>query len=142
MGAAASIRMMYRESIWAFKTYVDQETYIKDFQEIDRDGDNNLSYLEVRKWVEEKSKKDENWKVFLTKGVPVLKVAHKMATLRGGDKKAHALDGVVLDVSEFKTLLIQMFAISILWSHFNHADQWAATLGENGEGELNLDALP
>ena len=124
MGAAASIRMVYRQAMSWFKTYIDSETYITDFAQIDKDGDNSLSYVEVRKWVEEKAKKDPNWEVFLTNGAPVLSIAHKMAALRSGDKKSTVMAPKVVDVNDFKTLLIQMFAISILWSHFNAADHW------------------
>ena len=141
MGAAASVRQLYREAMQWFKTYIDNETYIADFAAIDKDGDNTLSYMEVRKWVEARAKKDPNWGVFITEGAPVLAIAHKMAAVRG-DKSSNVAAPKVVDVNDFKGLLIQMFAIAILWSHFSNADNWEQVPGgETGTRELNFDAF-
>ena len=139
MGAAASIRMVYKDAMNWFRTYIDGDTYIADFAAIDKDGDNTLSYVEVKKWIEMKAKEDPNWNVFLAEGAPIIAVAHKMASMRSGPH-AHVIAPKVVDVNDFKTLLIQMFAIAILWSHFDNADQWKD--GEDpGSKELSFDAF-
>jgi hypothetical protein len=113
-----------------------------DFAAIDKDGDNSLSFVEVRKWVEEKAKKDPNWSIFIADGAPVLPIAHKMAAMRSGDKTSHVTAARVVSVQDFKTLLIQMFAIAILWSHFKSSVDWASAEGTSVDGkELTFESF-
>ena len=108
MGAAASIRMVYKDAMNWFRTYIDGDTYIADFAAIDKDGDNTLSYMEVRKWIEGKAKDDPNWGVFLADGAPIIAVAHKMASMRSGPH-SHVIAPKVVDVNDFK-VCDQIFA--------------------------------
>ena len=119
-----------------FNFSIDEATYISDFKSMDKDGDNDLSFAEVKKWVEAKAKIDPNYQIFVANGVPVLKIAHKMASM-GSDSKSTVFADKVVDVTEFKILLIQLFAVSVLWSHFVIADDWISA-GEELNSTRNL----
>mmetsp|Transcript_34206 Transcript_34206/g.32607 ORF Transcript_34206/g.32607 Transcript_34206/m.32607 type:complete len:529 (+) Transcript_34206:105-1691(+) len=47
----------------------------------------------------------------------------------------------MVDVVQFKTLLIHLFAISILWSHFQNADDWEESGGNIGTKQLNYESF-
>lgn len=130
--------MTYVDAVKWFKTFVDQEVYMEDFKIIDKDFDNTLSFVEVRTWVQERAKSDTTWKKLFLDSGPVLNIAHKMAC-QHGDGGAGASH--VVDIGEFRTLLIYMFAVSNFWCHFNNADQWEESGGEVGAGDLNFDAF-
>lgn len=85
------------------------------------------------------SKKDPCWGIFLTSG-PVLAIAHKNAC-KHGDSSSSVSSSKVVDVTEFRTLLVHLFAVSILWSHFENADQWEDSGGDIGNRQLNFDAF-
>jgi hypothetical protein len=85
------------------------------------------------------SKKDPCWGIFLTSG-PVLAIAHKNAC-KHGDSSSSVCSSKVVDVTEFRTLLVHLFAVSILWSHFENADQWEDSGKDIGNRQLNFDAF-
>ena len=47
----------------------------------------------------------------------------------------------MVDVTDFRALLVHLFAISILWSHFQNADEWEQSGGEIGNRQLNFEAF-
>lgn len=121
MGAAASVRMIYRDALQWLRIYMDSSTYMDDFNAIDKDHDGGITFGELQKWVMEKAKSQGgSWLCF--KDHPqIVQVAHKMAGM-GMDSKSSAHAGKVVDVAEFRLLLMHLFAISILLAHFEHAD--------------------
>ena len=140
MGAAASVRMLYKDGLAWFKQYIDTETYIEDFKSMDKHNENALSFADLRDWIIKKCDFDNRWKIFLTSG-PVLSIAHKNAC-KHGDSFSSVSAPRVVEVTEFKTLLVHLFATSILWRHFLNADQWSESGGDTaGCKQLNYDAF-
>ena len=140
MGAAASVRMLYKDALGWFKQYIDTETYVEDFKSMDKHNENALSFVDVRDWIIRKSTVDPSWNIFLTSG-PVLAIAHKNAC-RHGDSSSSVTSPKVVDVIEFKTLLVHLFAISILWRHFLNADEWEESGADKiGTKQLNFDSF-
>jgi len=131
MGAAASLRLVYTEALNWFQTYVDSETYQTDFNEMDKDSDGDLTFGEVQRWVMNKAAKEGgSWLLF--KDHPqILAIAHKNAGLSlDANSSVHA--SKVVDIGEFRNMLIQMFSVSILLAHFEHAD-------DIGDKQLTFD---
>ena len=122
MGAAASVRMIYSQALGWLKTYIDSDTYMSDFNAIDRDHDGGITYGELQRWILQKVKDDPegSWHIF--KDHPqTMQIAHKSAGM-GIDSKSSSHAGKVVDVAEFRLLLMHLFAVSILLAHFEHAD--------------------
>ena len=124
MGAAASIQRVYREAVKWFLIYIDKETYFADFQILDADCDGAITFGEVQKWLVSNINRNPEscWAIFLTSGT-VLKTAHKAACghLSVGSTP-HSRDSV--DISEFRSFLIHLYAMSILWRHFASVSRW------------------
>ena len=121
MGAAASVRMVYKDALNWLRIYMDSVTYLEDFNAIDMDHDGGITFGEMQKWVMDKAKmQGGSWLCF--KDHPqIMQIAHKAAGM-GIDSKSSAHAGKVVDVAEFRLLLMHLFAISILLAHFEHAD--------------------
>ena len=119
MGAAASVQSLYKDALEWLVTYIDKETYIEDFAFLDKDTSGGLSHIEFKNWIVENAKKHPNscWSVFLTSPV-VLSVAHKAAAAHN-DSTSTAESKYIVDISEFRSLLIHLYATSILWRHFS-----------------------
>jgi alanine racemase len=47
----------------------------------------------------------------------------------------------MVNVTEFKTLLVHLFALSILWSHFQNAEKWEDSGSELQGHRLNFEAF-
>lgn len=103
------------------------QTYIENFKAIDRHRENALSFADVQHWITARGKTDPGWCIFLTSG-PVLTIAHKYAC-KHGDTHSSVSASKMVDITEFKTFLVHLFAISILWCHFQNAEKWE----ESGE---------
>jgi Ca2+-binding EF-hand superfamily protein len=111
---------------------VNTETYIDDFNSIDKDSDGSLSYNELIQWIKNKAKTDPGYKIFVS-NPQVVAVAHKNAARQGGggfDK--------IISITEFRILLVQLFATSVLWSHFYNADAWEEA-EDVGNKQLNFE---
>ena len=132
--------MVYADAIKWFKTFVDEEMYREDFKQIDKDFDNTLSFVEVRTWAQERSKTDDSWKKLFLESGPVLNIAHKMAC-QHGDTGSSVSRSHSVDIGEFRTLLLHMFAVSNFWCHFNNADNWDESGGDVGSGDLNFKSF-
>ena len=116
MGAAASVKQLYSDSLAWFKNYIDTETYLKDFKEFDAGGEGAISFVDFQKRILEKAKantEDAKFWGMLVQNGPVLKVAHKSASL---------VDKSVINVSEYKSFLVHLFVASVLWRYFDFAD--------------------
>jgi Ca2+-binding EF-hand superfamily protein len=59
---------------------IDTETYVTDFDSIDKDSDGSISYVELCSWIEANAKKDPEWNVFKN-NKNVLAIAHKNASV-------------------------------------------------------------
>lgn len=124
MGAAASIQQLYDESVQWFKQYIDTDTYMRDFQELDKDEDGGIGYGDLKIWIEKKiATEGKSWSIFQL-SQPVLMIAHKLASGSQEAKENHATHGKVISIAEFRNFLVNLFAISILWVHFDSANSW------------------
>jgi hypothetical protein len=104
---------------------------------MDKDSDGGISYAELQKWITLKATTDKGtWEVFKS-NTQILSMAHKMASV-SIDAKSSPIAGKVVDVSEFRSLLIHLFSMSILWMHFEHADSWVDG-GDSGNKQLNKE---
>ena len=102
-----------------------------NFKAMDRHSENALSFADVQHWIVSKSKTDPTWCIFLTSG-PVLTIAHKYAC-KHGDTHSSVSASKMVDITEFKTFFVHLFAITILWCHFQNAEEWE----ESGEGPVD-----
>lgn len=137
MGAAASVRMLYNEGLSWFHSYIDTDTYRHDFEAMDKDKDGGISIMEFQKWIIQKSSTDGGcWKMFMTNKM-IITIAHKQAST-SQDSKSTVSAGKLVDITEFRTLLIQLFCVSILWMHFENADNWEAG-DDMGNKQLNKE---
>jgi len=140
MGAGASVKILYKEAIAWFRNYIDSETYHKDFESMDKDNDGGLSFMELKSWIDKKISSDTDgksgWFIFKS-NMNLLKIAHKNAS-ESGDSTSTAYASKVVDVTEFKTLLLHLFVISILWTHFQNADNWDLS-GNSGYQQLDFE---
>lgn len=134
MGAAASVRAVYGDALKWFQQYIDKETYLADFQYLDKDSSGGLTFAEFRNWISTNAKRDTAscWSVFLTSGT-VLSVAHKAAAAHG-DFGSSVDARHIVDVASFRVLLIHLYAASILWRHFAGVKNW---LHENSEEDMS-----
>ncbi|KAJ1395935.1 hypothetical protein B484DRAFT_266742 [Ochromonadaceae sp. CCMP2298] len=136
MGAAASVAALYADSILWFRTYFDTDLYRKDFESIDKDKDGGLSYAEVNRWIAMKVKTEGGaWKIFLL-NPEIVQFSHAQASTIFNKDTAITKKKVV-DLEDFRTLLIHVYAISVLWVHFKHADELTST-DELGNLKLTL----
>jgi len=136
MGAVSSVKKVYREAVKWFLMYIDKETFFADFQVLDDDCDGLISYGELQKWIVQNIKKQKNpndscWSIFLNCGT-VIKMAHKAACghLSAGSPMA-SRTGV--DITEFRSLLIHLYAMSILWRHFASQSMYKQSAGSSNE---------
>jgi len=122
MGAAASVRMIYSQAQSWLKTYFGSEAYAEDFNAIDKDHDGGITFGELQKWILAKAAANPEGGWALFKDHPqVMQIAHKSAGM-GIDSRSSSHAGKVVDVAEFRLLLMHLFAVSILLAHFEHAD--------------------
>lgn len=132
MGAAASIEKLYVDAFAWFKQYVDTETYIEDFNAIDHNSDGSISFVELQHWIAKKAKIDHSWQVFV-KNPLIVKAAYNNSAKRsenGPDK--------IVDITDFRHLLLHLFATSVLWAHFQNADNWEEG-ADPGNKQLNFE---
>ncbi len=124
MGAAASIQHLYKNAMKWFMVYMDEEMYVQDFQSIDKDVDGGVSFGEMQHWIKEKASKhpDSCWTIFQANSV-TLNVAHKAAAAHF-DSKSSVVAKKVVDIIEFRSFLIHLFAVSMLWRHFSFVNAW------------------
>lgn len=70
------------------------------------------------------AKKDPAWNVF-NKNKNVLAIAHKSASVSAmGRQHANMRPEKIVDIIDFRTLLVELFVTSILWSYFITADNY------------------
>jgi archaellum component FlaF (FlaF/FlaG flagellin family) len=135
MGAAASVRAIYRDAIQWFRNYVDSELYYADFAQLDKDEDGGVTFVELKRWIDNKISEDKErtgWSIFKS-NTQVLSIAHKNSAPKDAPNP-----GKIVTIAHFRDLLLHLFATSILWSHFENADNWELG-GDVGNKQLNLD---
>jgi hypothetical protein len=87
MGAGASVKLLYKDAITWFRTYIDKDAYQEDFNSMDKDHDGGVSFMELKLWIEKKIKAAEvdsnsGWALFKP-NMNLLKIAHKNASISG-----------------------------------------------------------
>ena len=93
--------------------------------------------MELKKWIQDKAKDDESWNIFLTGG-PVMFIAHKNAS-KSGDASSSVTAGKVVDIGEFKALLVQLYFTAVLYRHFENVEKWDEATVDKGNKRLNFD---
>eukprot|EP01031_Cornospumella_fuschlensis_P024580 gene24580-29698_t len=135
MGAAASVRSVYRDATAWFRKYFDDSTYVGDFMSIDKDQDGSVSYYEFAAWLHRKATSESGpWRFFVSHP-EIVEVAHTQSSKLARNHKK------IVDVNDFRGLLIQLFAVSIFWTHFKRADE-CMILGDGTQsfdGKLNVE---
>jgi hypothetical protein len=99
--------------------YMDKESFLANFEEMDIDGDKALTFEECRTFFQKNAKKygsDSVWQTILNFG-PCLMMAHKWAASRN-DSDSSAFARKTVDVTEMKALFIHCYVFCILYEHF------------------------
>lgn len=118
MGVAPSLYQVYDEAIKWFQMYIDKDTYVADYQMLDRDADGGVTFADVQDWVSREASQhpDSCWTILNRSGT-VLMMAHKAAAMHM-DSSSSVSAKKVVDITEFRALLIHLYADSMLWRHF------------------------
>ena len=97
-----------------------------------------ISYDEIEAWLKCKSSSGPSWKIVINNR-SVFKSAHKFASVHRDKHAASVRDSErIFGLEAFKLFLIHLFVLSILWVHFEHADEWEEG-HDTGNRCLNLD---
>ena len=86
----------------------------------------------MQHWIAGKSKTDKSWEVFV-KNPQIVKAAHYNTSKRSGNSPDR-----VVDITDFRQLLMHLFATSVLWTHFQSADNWEEG-ADPGNKQLNFE---
>lgn len=119
MGTAASIILLYKDATKWFQTYVDKESFLANFAEMDVDGDKALTFEEVRQFFKKNAMKygrDSVWQTILDFG-PCLMMAHKVAASQN-DSSSSVYARKTVDITEMKALFIHCVVFCTLYEHF------------------------
>jgi hypothetical protein len=106
--------------VW-FKEYFDTEKYIMDFHEIcGRDSEGVIHVCDFRRWIISQAEQVGGyWNVLLSTN-EVINLAFEYSCVHMSRKTV--LGKRVVDITHFRTLLVQLFVVSVLWSIFRKAD--------------------
>ncbi|RYH05942.1 EF-hand domain-containing protein [archaeon] len=75
-------------------------------------------------WLQKKSTAEGGpWKFFISHP-EIIAIAHLQAGKHVKTNKNTRKAEKIVDISDFRGLLIQLFAVSIFWAHFKKADEW------------------
>ena len=97
-----------------------------------------ITYDEIDAWLKCKSSSGPSWKIVINNR-SVFKSAHKFASVHRDKHAASVRDSErIFGLEAFKLFLIHLFVLSILWVHFEHADEWEEG-HDTGNRCLNLD---
>jgi hypothetical protein len=140
MGAAGSVQSVYRSGAVWFKEYFDTEKYIMDFHEIcGRDSEGVIHVCDFRRWIISQAEHVGGyWNVLLSTN-EVVNLAFEYSCVHMS--RSTVLGKRVVDITHFRTLLVQLFVVSVLWSIFRKADSNCLD-AENPDAfnnELNFD---
>lgn len=137
MGVGNSIGQTYAEARKWFRIYIDKDTYVADFEELNHMGNGGVTFGSVQAWIAKKSaeKPDSCWTTFKNSGSAIMMSHKAAATHMDGDSSVASRK--VVDISEFKAFLIHLYATTILWTHYI-AVAGNTTDEENFRKKLNL----
>mmetsp|Transcript_11533 Transcript_11533/g.18913 ORF Transcript_11533/g.18913 Transcript_11533/m.18913 type:complete len:280 (+) Transcript_11533:87-926(+) len=120
MGAAASVKLVFSEAVEWFSQYFDGVLYVEDYRSLDKNGDGGITFEEMSAWIKEKAAEGSAWKLMVS-NMSIFAIAHSLTSKAGNfeleEKK-------IVGLEAFKSFLIHLFVLSILWVHFKHADSW------------------
>ena len=135
MGAAASVGSVYSDALTWFKAYFDTESYVSDFQAIDKDGDGGITDGELMRWIKlKKMSEGGSWSA-MVENKDVFKIAH-LQTVNGNDGSIVSKEGgTAFTVNDFRNFLLHLYSVSVLWVHFKSADDEE----DSAVGNLKLD---
>lgn len=81
-----------------------------------------ITLVEIENWVKAKRLSGGSWMVIMA-NPDVIQIAHKHASIQREDETVHRMKRIV-DLVHFRSFLIHLYAISIIWIHFKNADDW------------------
>lgn len=133
MGAVNSVRDIYREAIRWFHMYIDKGVYVACFEQLDEDGDGGISFQELQRWINVNAEEypDSAFTILKNSGL-VTMLAHKCAA-RHMDTSSSVCSKNLVDISEFRSLLIHIYALSLIYRHFAATGLWEGETKINGE---------
>lgn len=101
--------------------YFDTEKYILDFYEICGRESEGVIYLpDFKRWITNQAERVGGyWRVLLSTN-EVINLAFEYSCLHLS--RSTVMGKKVVDITHFRTLLIQLFVVSVLWSLFRKAD--------------------
>ena len=122
MGAASSLHSIYSDATYWFQTYMDKETYMACYDEMDVNKDGGIDFIEFKSWISAKSKKkrDSMWHEAEQCGSAIM-MAHKLACMQFGASSSGVAKRCV-DISDMRALFIHLYAVCIIWKHFTKAN--------------------
>lgn len=123
MGAQLACEAVYRDAMKWFKFNIDKDTYVSSFQALDRDKDGGVDIQEFQGWISDNARKfpDSSWSLFERMGV-VLMCAHKAGACHLDNAERMVKQRKVYDISDFRAVLLHLYAFSIFWRHYNASD--------------------
>lgn len=129
MGVGNSVGRIYAEARKWFRIYIDKDTYVADFEELNHMGNGGVTFGSVQEWIAQKAISEPNscWTTFRSSGSAIM-MSHKAAATHMDSESTIAARKVV-DISEFKAFLIHLYANTILWTHY------IAVAGHNSDEE-------
>ena len=116
MGASASVQLVYQDSVQWFKQYFLSGSYTEDYTSLLgslADGGTLITYEDLELWLKAKADtKGEAWKLAMTP--QLIKLAH-MQTFRESQKDGSAMENKICGPEDFRSFLLHLFSICILW---------------------------
>lgn len=123
MGAQQACEAVYRDAMKWFKQYIDKDTYVSNFQALDRDKDGGVDMQELQVWVSQNAAEhpEAPWSMLEGTGV-VLMMCFKVAACHMDNEERLMKQRKIVDISDLRALLLHMYAFSVFYRHFSASD--------------------
>lgn len=132
MGASPSIFSLFDDASGWLLAYIDEESFVDDFNAIDTDCDGQINLDNIIEFICKKAMSNHQWNVFLT-NPKVIDLAYQAACPGSGQKQG------IVRIEQFRHLFLHLYANSILWAHFNNG--LCVMNGKKSEGRLDFHAF-
>lgn len=98
-----------------------------------------IRYEEFVAWLQARAAKEGGaWRFFVSHP-EIVAVAHLQSSRDRFNTTTFRKERIV-DINDFRALLIELFAVSVLWTHFKKADDWqSANRHDSYDGRLGIE---